>query len=201
MKTAAIAAACGLLIVSSPASAERTADYAMDEARFAELAAKLEVTGFRPMPERGAVDVELGDIKGIDHQLSILGIFCSAWKVENPLSQMVTRALGAWDRDGELTPAAAGETSIRLTLDAANSMMRCVQIGELKTRCLISTSITGTASRMKAGVAENFPVVIDISQEQKMSGACNGLAQGSSLAGRGASLALVDRLAEIAAAP
>ena len=67
-------------------------------------------------------------------------------------------------------------------------------------RCLVTMSITGTATRNAAGLERSFPIAIDLEQEQRMSGPCNGLAQGSSLIGHAASLALIDRLSEVAAA-
>lgn len=66
-------------------------------------------------------------------------------------------------------------------------------------RCLVTMALGGTASRDVGGTMRSYPIAIDLRQEQKMSGLCNGLAQGSSLIGRAASIALADRLAEIAA--
>lgn len=200
MRTPSIAAAAlGLLLWSGPAAAARTADYSVPDQRFSELAASLGVTGFRPMPERGNVDVVLEDGGKADHRLAILGISCRAWNVDNPLSQMVTKTLTAWDRDGDLAATAAAGDAIRVRLERASSTMRCVQVQEFDMRCLVTVSLNGTATREVAGAARSYPIAIDLRQEQEMSGFCNGLAQGSSLIGRAASIALVDRLAEIAA--
>jgi hypothetical protein len=194
---AVAAAAAGLLIWSGPADAARTADYSVSEERFAELAQSLAATGFRPIPDRGDVDVVLENEGAADHRLAILGISCRAWNVDNPLSQMVRRSLTAWDKDGDLAAVAAN--AIRLRIESASSTMRCVQVKELKMRCLVTMSLGATATRTVAGAERTSRIAIDLRQEQKMSGACNGLAQGSSLIGRAASIALIDRLTAIAA--
>jgi hypothetical protein len=158
----------------------------------------LKASGFRPMPDRGSTDVSLEEGGALDHRLAILGISCRAWHVDNPLSQMVKRTLTAWDKDGDLAATGEAASAIRLKLDRASSTMRCVQVKEFKMRCLVTMAIGGSATREVAGATRSYPIAIDVRQEQKMSGPCNGLAQGSALIGRAASIALVDRLSEIA---
>lgn len=200
MRVAAVAAAAaGLLLYGGPANAARTADYSVSEERFAELAQSLAATGFRPMPGRGDIDVVLENEGAADHRLAILGISCRAWHVDNPLSQMVRQSLTEWDKNGDLAAAAAGADAIRLRIESASSTMRCVQVKELKMRCLVTMSLAATAKRTVGGAERESRIAIDLRQEQKMSGACNGLAQGSSLIGRAASIALIDRLAAFAA--
>lgn len=192
MRCAALAAAAGAaLLWAGPAAAERVADYSVSDARFQELAQNLHASPFPAMPAKGGADVIL-EAASVDHQLAILGIFCRAWHVQNPLSQMVRRALTAWDRDGDLAPPASGEP-IRVKLDGASSTMRCVQVKELKSRCLLTTALSGSASRGDRTV----PISIDLEQEQD-TGACNGLAQGTSLIGRSAAIALVEKLKPLA---
>lgn len=87
--------AAGLLALAAPAAA-REAVYSVDDAVFRRDALALEVDApFRPMPVRGAADFVLEGGAKLDNELMILGIFCRAWKVENPLSQIVARALTA----------------------------------------------------------------------------------------------------------
>jgi hypothetical protein len=193
---AAIVAA--LLGAAAPAAAARTADYAMSEEQFAALAAQLDVDAFPPMPARSSVDVALADPSALDHRMRVLGISCSAWNVDNPISQMVKRALIAFDRDGDLASAGTGPR-ISLVLDGASSSLRCVQVKELKQRCMLRTAITGMATREEAGKAPvTVPVAVELDQEQKMSGPCNGMAQGASILGRSASIALAEKLREFA---
>jgi hypothetical protein len=195
------AAAAALLLASSPAAAARTADYSLSEAQYASLAADLGIDGHRPMPERGGIEIVLEDPAAIDHRVRVLGISCTAWNVDNPISQMVKRALTAWDRDGSLAAPGEAQPLIRVRLEAASSNLRCVQVKELKMRCLLRASLSGTATREEGGKPPRTePLAIEVEQEQKMAGPCNGMAQGSSLLGRSASIALIDRLQALAAA-
>lgn len=201
MRALAAAAAAALVAAASPAAAARTADYSLTDEQYASLAGNLGVEGFRPMPERGGVEVVLEEATPIDHRVRVLGISCTAWNVDNPISQMVKRSLIAWDRDGSLAAVGGAGPLVRVRLDGAASSLRCVQVKELKMRCLLRASLSGTATREESGKPPRTePLVIEVEQEQKMSGACNGMAQGTSLLGRTASIALVDRLQALAAA-
>jgi hypothetical protein len=201
MRRSALAGAAAALAVAAPAAAARIADYSLTEAQFEALATKLGVEGFRKAPARGDVDVLIEGPAAVDHRTRVLGISCTAWNVDNPISQMLMRALGAWDRDGTLSVPSEPRPLIRLRLDSASSTLRCVQVRELKMRCLLRASLAGSATLEKPGAPPRTqPVLVEVEQEQKMAGACNGMAQGTSLLGRTASFALIDRLQAIAAA-
>lgn len=202
VRRSVLAAAAAALAVAAPAGAARTADYSLTEAQFEALAAKLGVEGFRPEPARSEVDVLVEMAAAIDHRTRVLGISCTAWNVDNPISQMVRRSLSAWDRDGALSVPSEPRPLIRLRLDSASSTLRCVQVKEMKMRCRLRALLAGSATLEKPGAPPRTePVLVEVEQEQKMAGACNGMAQGTSLLGRTASFALIDRLQAIAAAP
>jgi hypothetical protein len=200
MRRSALAGAAVALAVAVPAAAARVADYSLTEAQFEALAAKLGVDGFRPAPGKSEVDVVI-EAPAIDHRTRVLGISCTAWNVDNPISQMVKRALAAWDRDGSLSAPPEPRPLITVRLDSASSNMRCVQVKELKMRCLLRASLAGTATLERPGGAPRTqPIVVEVEQEQKLGGFCGGMAQGTSLLGRTASLTLIDRLQAMAAA-
>lgn len=201
MRRSALAGAALALAVAAPAAAARLADYSLTEAQFEALAAKLGVDGFRPAPGRSGVDVLIEEPAAIDHRIRVLGISCTAWNVDNPISQMVTRALSAWDRDGALSVPSEPRPLIRLRLESASSTLRCVQVREMKMRCLLRASLAGSATLERpGGPPRTQPILVEVEQEQKMAGPCNGMAQGTSLLGRTASFALIDRLQAISAA-
>ncbi|HEX8307845.1 MAG TPA: hypothetical protein VF645_05440 [Allosphingosinicella sp.] len=201
MRRSALAAAAAALAVAAPAAAARVADYALTEAQFEALAEKLGVDGFRPAPAKGDFDVVVEAPEAVDHRIRVLGITCTAWNVDNPVSQMVKRMLGALDRDGALTAPAQPRPVITVRLESASSNMRCVQVKELKTRCLLRASLAGSATVEKPGSPPRTePLLIEVEQQQKIGGFCGGMAQGTSLLGRTTSLALVDRLRAIAGA-
>jgi hypothetical protein len=189
---------CAAAALAATAADARTVDYAVDEGQFAAEAKRLTVSEFPALPGRGEVDVAVEAEGKLDHQLMILGIYCSAYKVDNPLSQMVKRVAAAWDRDGMLR-AAADRTLLRVRFDDAGSTMRCVEQAELKQRCLVRTFINGEVTVETPGTApRRAPIAIDVSQEQSIGGVCGGLARGAGLSGRAASIVLVERLRTIA---
>jgi hypothetical protein len=201
MRTPVLAMAAAALAVAGPASAARTADYSLTDEQFEALAAKLGVKGFREAPAKSDVDVVIEAPAAIDHRTRVLGISCTAWNVDNPISQMIRRSMSAWDRDGALTVPADGRPLIRLRLDSATSTLRCVQVKELKMRCALRASLSGSATLEGAnGPPRTEPILVEVQQEQKMAGPCNGMAQGTSLLGRTASLELIDRLKALTAA-
>jgi hypothetical protein len=201
MRRSALVAAAAGLAVAAPAAAARTADYSLTEAQFEALAEKLGVDGFRAAPAKSDFDVVIESPDTIDHRIRVLGITCTAWNVDNPVSQIVKRVLVAWDRDGILSAPSEPRPVITLRFDSASSNMRCVQVKELKTRCLLRASLAGSATIQKPGrPARTEAVRVEVEQQQKLGGLCGGMAQGTSLLGRTASLALVDRLQAIAAA-
>ncbi|HYW14838.1 MAG TPA: hypothetical protein VE891_01610 [Allosphingosinicella sp.] len=200
MRRSVLAGAAAALAVAAPAAAARIADYSLTEAQFEALAAKLGVEGFRAAPGKGDVDVVV-EAPAIDHRTRVLGISCTAWNVDNPISQMVKRALAAWDRDGGLSAPSEPRALVTVRLESGSSNMRCVQVKELKMRCLLRASLAGSATIERPGSpARTEPVLVEVEQEQKMAGFCNGMAQGTSLLGRTASLALIDKLQALAAA-
>ena len=145
------------------------------------------------MPGRGGFDLVLEDGGKLDRRMMTLSVYCRGWKVANPLSEMVARALGSWDRDGQLGGAPGGPL-IRFRATHALATMRCVEVKEMKTRCLTRTAIDGEATIVREGVpARSAPVSIEVEHQQNIR-VCNGLAQGTGLSGRAVSIALVEKL-------
>ncbi len=193
----ALAAAAVMVMAAVPVTA-RTADYSVTEAQMAADAEALNVRPFPALPAKGDFDIVAEDLGKLDQQLKILGIFCRAWKVDNPLSVMVGRVLGMIDRDGQL---AAGERRplIRFKAQSALSTMRCVEVKEMTTQCLTRTSIQGEATVERTGArGRGQPVTIEFEHQQSV-GVCGGLARGAAISGRGASIRLAERLRELAA--
>jgi hypothetical protein len=193
----AVAAAVAAGALSASAADARVADYSVGEAKFKADANALNVSNFPALPGKGDVDVVLEDAGKLDGKLRILGINCKFWKVENPLSQMVARVLGGWDKDGQLGPATAGPV-VRFKAASSLATMRCVEIEELKTRCITRTEINGEATVQRPGSAPVVqPVSVEVEQEQDV-GVCGGLARGAAISGRSASIKLAEKLQEIA---
>lgn len=186
-------------LFAAPAAAERTPSYMQDEAAFAADAAAIKAGALAPMPARGAFDIALDDASKLDGKLLMLGISCRFWKVDNPLSQIVSRTLGAWDRDGALS-ASPASPAVRFRATSALTTMRCVEVKEMKARCLTRTRIAGDATVLRAGAAPQVsPVSVEVEHQQNV-GVCSGLARGTGLSGRAAGIALVEKLSALAGA-
>ena len=195
----ALATAAALALAASPASA-RTVDYTLSEEDFRAAAAAIGAPAPAAAPSRGTVQVVVENEQALDHQLAILGIHCSAWRVDNPLSEMVRRSVAAWDSDGSLEPV-AGAPLLRVTIGSASSTLRCVEVQELQSRCMVRTRIAGEAKLQRPGsVDRTVPFSVQDEQIHDRPVSCGTLSRGTALSGRAASFALIERLRALAEA-
>ena len=192
--TAARWAAAALLLAGATPALARTVDYSRSEAEMQRVAADLEAPALIPAAARGTADVVLEDGEKLDHEVLILAISCRAWEVVNPLSQMVRRALGDWDRDGLLEPV-ADRLLLHVRIQSARSTLRCVQVAELEERCIVRTAVEGEARLERPGAeprTERF--ALDHQHVQTPSIGCGGLSNGTAISGWTVSMQLVERL-------
>jgi hypothetical protein len=196
----AIVGCCALAAFAAAPVAARTVNYNQSDENFQEDAAAIGAPSPEPAPERGRIHVILDGAERIDHRLVVLGISCSAWRVDNPLSQMVRRALTEWDADGLLDGTDAGPV-LRVTLTNASSDIRCVEVREMDMSCIVRTRIQGEI-RLEQPNSEPLtePLIIEDQQIQSTPGACGSLSRGTGLSGRAASIALIERLQAFAVA-
>jgi hypothetical protein len=182
--------------MNASAAQARTADYSVSEEKFKADAEALNVSAYPALPARTNLDVVVEDLAKLNGKLRVLGISCKAWKVDNPLSQMVARVLGGWDRDGKLEPA--GGPLVRFRAKSALATMRCVEVGELKTRCITRTAILGDAVVERPGAEPRVEALSIETEAEQDVGVCGGLARGAAISGRSASILLAERLKEVA---
>jgi len=199
MRRAAAALGLAAALAAAPAGA-RTVEYGLTEAEFEQASLAIGAPQPAAMPGRGGAELVVEGAERLDHRLTILGISCSAWQVDNPLSQMVRSALAGWDADGALEPA-AGRPLLRVSLRSGSSDLRCVEAREFEPRCLVRTRIAGEATLERPGeepVTQRFSV--EDQQIHERPGACGTLSRGAALSGRAASIALIERLRAMVAA-
>lgn len=177
----------------TPARADRIVNYAVDEVAAVRDAAEQGVA-LAPIPARGTRHLAVRIAPAVDHEVLRVGIACSAWKVQNPMSALLQRFLTAFDRDGapasSLTPAAG----MLVTVDRARTLSRCVGTGEMRTTCITRVSIDGT-TMLHGETARPFRV--EREEAAKGVGVCAGLARGIGLVSRQAAGALVDELRDL----
>ena len=185
-----IVAAMIAMVVPATAWADRVVDYTIDEATAAHDAIEQGVP-LAPVPARGDAHVAVQIAPEVDHQVVRVGIFCSAWKVQNPISILIQRFLAAWDRDGAPSSSPSGPADLLVKVDRASTLSRCVGTGELKTTCITRVSIDGSIAR-KSEAARAFHV--EREEATKGIGACAGLTRGIALVSRDAASALIGQL-------
>jgi hypothetical protein len=186
-------AALGLaLCAAQPAEARRTVDYGVDDATLAAWAQEQGVAAPAPVqPAAHTITLELAP--GLDHEVVRGGIFCSAWTVDNPVTALLKRSVAASG-----PPATAARPPLTLRVDRAATLSRCVQIAELRGRCITRVTFAGTV--MQDG--RTRPVHAEIERATNSIGACAGLTRGIALVSREAALELIAKAdAEAAAAP
>lgn len=178
---AAATIAFAALVSAQPAEARRTIDYSVDDATLSAWADEQGMAPLTPAPTPAhALRLELAP--ALDHEVTRVGIVCSAWTVDNPISQLLTRmvpgsATAAMDRPAELT----------LRVEHAATLSRCFQVAELKARCLTRVTLDGNA--VIGGAAR--PVHAEIERATNSVGACAGLTRGIALVSRDAVIALI----------
>lgn len=192
MNPRALRLAALAMVAACPAAgrAERIVDYAVDEATAAKDAMEQGVP-LAPLPARGSTHVALVLAPAVDHEVVRTGIFCSAWKVQNPMSGLLRRFVAAWDRDGAPGTAAGAAVDLLVTVDRAATVSRCVGTGELKSMCITRVSIDGTMA------ARDQPArAFHVERESAAHGVgmCAGLTRGIGLVSRQAAADLVEKI-------
>lgn len=176
---AAIAVAA--LAGAQPAEARRTVDYSVDDATLGAWADEQGMAPLTPAPAPAhAIRLELKP--GLDHEVTRVGIVCSAWTVDNPISALLTRMV-----PGSATAAMAGPADLTLRVEHAATLSRCFQVAELKARCVTRVTLDGNA----VSGGKERPVHAEIERATNSVGACAGLTRGIALVSRDAVIALI----------
>lgn len=181
-------AICSTILIAAPASAKRTVDYSVDDVTMASWAVEQGVS-LTAWPIRGNGQAGLVIVPSVDHEVLRGGIYCSAWKVENPISQLIRQGFDHW---GAVVPLAdSTPASIGVTIKAASTFSRCVGVSELKSVCI--TRVTIDAEIAARGEPAR-PVRVSVERSAKGIGACAGLTRGIALVSREAVIALIGKL-------
>ncbi|RJF94061.1 hypothetical protein D3876_07305 [Sphingomonas cavernae] len=170
----------------------RTVDYQIDAATL-EKVAKDQLDGpMSPAPARGDMDLAFVADPATDHVAISAGMGCSAWKIENPVGQMLKPLLTAWDRDGALSDAGtAGVVTLRL--NRASSLNRCVQLEEFDETCIARVRLAGTIAYVgEDGATRELPVAANIERSGSIGAFCSNLARFIGIVSREAGIALID---------
>ncbi len=183
----AVAAGSG---IAAPAAAERLVDYTIDETTAASQAAEQGVP-LAPLPARSRSHVALEIAPAADHAVTRVGIACSAWKVQNPMSILLKRMFAAWDREGAPLSVPDQRADLTVRVERAATVSRCIATGEMKSSCITRVSIDGSAARLGETAK---PFRVEKEEITKGVGVCAGLTRGIGLVSRAAASALLTQL-------
>lgn len=191
-RTLSIALVLACLAVSGPADAKRTANYSVDDAEIMKWGLEQNLNPISAMPVKSVHNVTLEIAPGVDHEVIRGGIYCSAWKITNPISQMITKAATLWDNDDKL----AGTTDapdLKISVERANTLTRCVSTGELVGTCITRVIIDAQVTQ---GSAPPRPIHTMIERGGKLGGFCGGIAQSVAVVSRETVIALIKAASE-----
>lgn len=176
------------IVCISPTEAKRVADYSVSDAELVKWGQEQNINPLSALPTKSANNVALEITPSVDHQVVRGGNFCSAWKIDNPISQIIRSIAAQWDSDGALASPGAG-SDITLRVDQARTFSRCVGTGELVGTCITRVSIDGSVTTGSA--KEPRPVNVEVEFGGKMSGFCAGIAKGTAAVSREAVIAFI----------
>lgn len=188
-----------VLLLSAPAAA-RSVDYvALTSANFAAEAANFKVAPVSDPPVRSA-RVVIGEITAAaDHEVLTLGIYCSAYKVYNPITVLMKQLFVEASHD-PATPVTL--PPLKIFVDAARSNQRCIEIKEYNNRCIARVTIIGRGETADAaGATRSFPLKVSIERDSSVGGFCEGRALGLAIISREAGQQFVANALAAAAAP
>jgi hypothetical protein len=177
---------------ASPSEAKRVADYSVSDAELIKWGQEQNINPLSALPTKSANNVGLEIAPSVDHQVVRGGVLCSAWKIDNPISQIIRSIATQWDSDGTLaTPGAGADVTLRI--DQARTLSRCVGTGELVGTCITRVSIDGS---VVGSGKEPRPVNVEVEFGGKLSGFCAGIAKGTATVSREAVIAFIKAAAD-----
>lgn len=181
----------GFAWLATPIAA-RVIDYSADDTAMLKDAAELKIQPISEPLKRGERDIELVVSPDVDHIATALGMYCSAYKVENPISRILRRMATDWDRDGTLDNSSQKISRATLRIKNARSYRRCVELKEANVRCLTRVAIMAEVEVSNAeGVVRQAAIAADVERDASVSGICGNLARGIGVVSREAGIALI----------
>jgi hypothetical protein len=188
------AVALAALLVAAPSQARDVQLEWLAPASFAKEAAGLKIN-VSPVPVPGPFAIMLTAAPSLDHETLRLGISCSAYKINNPVSailDMVAREASA--------PAAP---PLRISIATARSMTRCVEVKEYNVRCITRVTLNGEAvvPASEGQTERSLPLTLTLERDSSVGGFCENTAKGVGLVTREAAQQLVAAAITGASAP
>lgn len=196
MKTALLWA--GAALIAAPAPAARIVPYPIDETTLLKDGAEQGLVP-SPAPPKAAKPIALQLAPDLDHEVMRVGIVCSAWKVQNPISSLIRDMVAAQNPDGPIKDIGATKNAISVTVKRAGTLSRCVSTGDLSGDCITRVSIDASVS--VDGTAEPHQIHAEVEKNTRSIGMCAGLTRGIGLVSRETVIQLIAKAEAFVSAP
>lgn len=181
-------AAIAALALAGTQAGARIVDYRIDPATLEKAAADQLDGPMSPAPARGSIELAFAAGADIDHVTISAGVACSAYKIENPVTELLPTLLAAWDADGRL----GGDGAATLRLTGASSFNRCVQLKEFDGRCITRVKLAGSLTvPADGGSVREIPVAATVERSGSVGAFCSNLARFVGIVSREAGIALI----------
>lgn len=185
-----MAAASAMLAPAVPAIA-RTVDYTIDKPAIEAAALDQGIEGpFSDTPVPGALPITLENPTGADHNVKIVSVYCQAYKMDNPVSALMSQLLPPAPAPAASTPA--------LRLIRGSTLLRCLGNGEFKNICKNEVKLTAELRFQTAdGSTTVRPIVASVEREGRVGGFCGNMARYTAIVGREAAIELIRKASAI----
>ena len=173
----------------------RIVEYLTDPAAIDAAALDQGIEGpFAPAPSRHAANIALEKPSAADHRVTVVSIYCQAYKIENPVSVLIQDLLVGADNDGKLAEAGNSDADITIRMVKASTLLRCFTSNDLDTLCKNNVKITAEANfRNSDGTLTQLPLFVTVERKGRVGGFCGNIARYTGIVTREAAITLVDQ--------
>lgn len=179
-----LAMASAMFGPAAPALA-RTVDYSLNKSTIEAAALDQGIEGpFSDAPAPGTHLLTLENPMAADHSVKIVSVYCQAYKMDNPISALMSQLL---------PPAPTPVSSLpALRLIRGSTLLRCLGNGEFKNICKNEVKLTAEL-RFQAsdGTTIMRSIVASVEREGRVGGFCGNMARYTAIVGREAGIELL----------
>lgn len=173
----------------------RVVEYLTDRSAIDAAALDQGIEGpFAQEPSRGVANIAVQTPSAVDHRVTVVSIYCQAYKIENPVSVLIRDLLLGADNDGKLAEAGHGEADITIRMVKASTLLRCFTSNDIDTLCKNNVKITAEAKFRNAdGTVTKLPLSVTVERKGRVGGFCGNIARYTGIVTREAGIALIDQ--------
>lgn len=171
----------------------RVVDYSIDRAAIDAAMLDQGIDGpVSDVPELANGIIMLENPTGADHTVKILSLYCQAYKIENPISSLMSSLLSPPNVDPGAVARSGGAAEMTLRLIRGSTLLRCFAKGELASICKNSVTLTAEAAFKAAdGTTKTQPLQVSVERNGRVGGFCGNIARYTGIVSREAGIQLL----------